>query len=677
MLNMNTTTIHNPTSNAFALVIGINKYHEASGWDSLSAATKDADAMYKFLRTNLNIPADHIVNLRDEEANRKGILNGFKCLHQLTAGSIDPVIVIFYAGHGARTPKPAGWGGSTGIGEIEMICPSDLGTPDPSSETGVVEGIPDRTVGAWLNKLSTDRGNNITLILDCCCSAGLSRSGAPEVDPKYKPRSIENPPPISSKCDEDLFSSLDGTRGLSTTPGFHGQFQDSHVLLAACASDKQAYEYEGRGIFTQRLLSALEKFGILTTTYDSLLTRMKMPIWQTPHMEGTNMNRLIFNVRGRRSDPFLIPGYRKKLDGAKEFSYILEAGAAQGIEPNALFSIHDQNLLDIGTLGQRNPPLGTLSVLSVEPFKSYLQILPSEQKFKIPLVFYARWSDRTRKPILVFSEDQTWLNDAFSEEKKQELGVIVAAKAEDASLIFTIEGDKVCFDRNDTLAKPFLGSRFAYKVDVDDLETVYDIIRAWRHFNHHLSRTSPTDFPKVRMELYYLERDEYDVYSPIGENLIEREPAHLKVEEGNYVGMTIYNESGDSLYPHLFYFDPNDLSIVKWKINAEGMGEGRYDRDSVDSPLPAHSVITVGHGEGEVGGGPWEFIFDEGVDTDVGFFKLFLTASPANFESLAQDNPFDGASRSADEGDMSFERIDPNAWGSKLATVIQLSPNIK
>ena len=121
----------------------------------------DADAVDTYLRTTLNVPKENVINIRNAQASRQGILNSFQRLEKITAPAQQPCIIIFYAGHGARTEKPPQWlDWATDSDFVEMLCPCDIGIELEDGE-GVVEGIPDRTVCYLLNQLSTLRGNNI------------------------------------------------------------------------------------------------------------------------------------------------------------------------------------------------------------------------------------------------------------------------------------------------------------------------------------------------------------------------------------------------------------------------------------------------------------------------------------------------------------------------------------
>ncbi|KAG2007359.1 hypothetical protein CC2G_015053 [Coprinopsis cinerea AmutBmut pab1-1] len=679
---MSTQPQPEPTkSNVYALIIGINTYLAKNEFNDLSAAVSDADSVQSFLLNRLKVPSSHIINLRNTEATRAAILQAFDDLIKITAEEPNPAFIIYYAGHGARAEKPVEWESWATSGTyIELLCPCDIGVI--REDGSVVEGIPDRTICAQLNKISFLRGNNITLILDCCCSAGLNRSAN---DAQYTPRRIENPPPISPQTDTEIITEDEettGTRSLSTAAGFIGKYNDSHVLMAACGREQSAYEHEGKGLFTRQLLGVLQRSGSLTLTYDALLARLKMPAWQTPHFEGKNLNRLIFNVRGSRSDPFLIPVQRTKNENGT-YTYTLEAGLAQGIEPNSRFDAYKENILNRGEGGRRNPVLGSLIATKVDAFTSVLEPLP-EQKFPVPAeqTFFARWSDPSRQPVYIYSKDKDWINSIFPPDVAQRLGVMIADKEDQASLVLTPDPteDVVYFDRNDTLAKPFIGSRFHHTVNKTPPEPIHEVVRAWRHFYYHLSRPSPREFPEVRMELNYLKEEEEDdelILVRTGKNLIEGEPAYVEVktvhdteEEEGYVGMTLFNDGDNYLYPHIFYFDPNDLTIVQWETTQHGAGAAKFKPMGVDCPLPPHSTLPLGYG---TGGEPWQFEFEDGKEKDLGFFKLFITASPANFSSIRQDSPFEATRSSIVPGDpIAKEKLDPNAWGSRIFTVVQL-----
>ena len=109
--------------------------------------------------------------------------------------------------------------------------------------------------------------------------------------------------------------------------------------------------------------------------------------------------------------------------------------------------------------------------------------------------------------------------------------------------------------------------------------------------------------------------------------------------------------------------------------------KGVPGRGRVDTPLLPNSKLTLGHGNGGVT--PWEFVFVDNRDKDIGFFKLLLSTSPANFACLIRrKSPFD-AEAGHRQGEMDKiakdvaelkKELDSSSqvWGVKMATVIQV-----
>jgi hypothetical protein len=143
----------------FALVIGISTYLLPDY--ELKYAASDADRFQDFLIDTLNVPRNHIISLRNEAATRSAIIEAFQTLQNNPQIPKDEAgIIIYFAGHGARTIKPKEWvGWATADEQIELMCPCDIGTVGDSGE--VVQGIPDRTISVLLNRIAELKGNNI------------------------------------------------------------------------------------------------------------------------------------------------------------------------------------------------------------------------------------------------------------------------------------------------------------------------------------------------------------------------------------------------------------------------------------------------------------------------------------------------------------------------------------
>jgi len=555
-----------------------------------------------------------------------------------------------------------------------------------------------------------------TLILDCCCSAGLNRSAA---SPNLIPRQILNAPPLSSKTDRDIpipppppkpaAGSASITRSLKASSGFGGKFHDSHVLLAACAKDRVAFEHNGHGLFTSALMSVLPSIDE-TTTYSTLMKRLKsMPPWcvmkdvspgpsthlllrQVPHCEGNGIDRPIFNLRGERSDPSFIAGERHKRPGETQITVTIEAGHAQGITLGEVFSIHETNR-------SGSPSIGTLVATNVQTSSTTLGQRPGLRPFKIPRNFYAKQIEWTNEPPKVYCEDRIWLERVFPSDKRK---IVAVERPEEADLIIALDGETATISRTDPLINEYVPSPLPHIFDKDAYDDVRTIVGAWQHFNYHLNRKGKNQFKNVRIEMHYLDSIEMqnmyeaEVFKPVGDNLLAEEPAKLYIsneDDDKPLGVTIYNDGDTPLYPYLFYFDPNTLCIRaslslshasllltptlgEWYSGPQGAGQG-----NVNPPLEAHSLLPVGHGNGAQT--PWQFCFDsDDRDKDIGFLKLFLTTSPANFSSIKrEDSPFEKLGKGRTRGYSPVpraleleeeEELDADSWGVKVATLIQL-----
>ena len=106
--------------------------------------------MVDFLVTDLSVSEKQIRVLLNEEASRSGIIQAFIDLRKDTRIKEGYPILIFYAGHGAEVISPERW--ETGDTKIQAIVPHDY---------PVVPYLPDRTIGALIDLISGEKGDNI------------------------------------------------------------------------------------------------------------------------------------------------------------------------------------------------------------------------------------------------------------------------------------------------------------------------------------------------------------------------------------------------------------------------------------------------------------------------------------------------------------------------------------
>ncbi|TFK60693.1 hypothetical protein BDN72DRAFT_965567 [Pluteus cervinus] len=685
-----------PIPTVHALIIGIDTYPK---FHNLTGAARDARRFKKFVRNYLFAEESNIITLLNQAASREAILNGFEKLISNDKINQDDPIIIYFAGHGSRIEKPKEWEDDwpTVTPMIEMMCPSDLDPAAGSWESEEGRGIPDRTIAALLHRLSQKKGDNITLILDCCCSAGLDRG-----DTQYLTRGIAKPPRITAFCDDDIVKLAGPKADRGVQEGFWGKHHASHVLLAACGVNQEAKEVISTrcGVFTNELIKVLtrEDVELNQLTYTSLMNQLRMPNFQTPHCEGQNIGRRLFNKWRSGANPAYIAGTTRtnpEGPGGVEATYVLHAGEVHGVVPGSTYAIHGINI-DEEETPDFNPPLCNAIVGSVTSFTAQLRCVPLEVDTdsppNIPEVFYAKrlTEGEEARQFIVYCNDARWFSSVISADVHRALGFTFISplsnpqslNPELADLRVTYTPQRVSFERKTgTLVSDFVGTR--YRDFFPPHQAKYklkDVIRAALRFKLHLSKQQSSSGDKavqgvlktkVWFELKELDSSNYEGRKPIGRNILlhadpnqsskapkskqdivsDRVVASQDPDEGmddstvtlevkRWYTLIIHNDSDTPLYPYVAFFDPGMLQIDFWYTPAIG-GEAPGSNGGpaqVDFPLPAKSTLGIGYGESSTS--PWTFEFAEGDNCDIGYFKIYLTTKNSDFSSVAQDTPF-------------------------------------
>lgn len=100
----------------------------------------------------------------------------------------------------------------------------------------------------------------------------------------------------------------------------------THVLLAACRQDEQAWESDegGSGLFTSALLDALRNSDLPRLSYAGLMADVGRLHYQTPQCEGRNRDRIIFDGKALGIDKKLVSVRRHGQHGLR-----VEAGVSR------------------------------------------------------------------------------------------------------------------------------------------------------------------------------------------------------------------------------------------------------------------------------------------------------------------------------------------------------------
>lgn len=218
-----------------------------------------------------------VVDLRvGPDATRAGMLSGYDQL--IAASGSGDAAVVYYCGHGYHAVVPdegRSW---------QCIVPTDLRDGSTADWRGIT---------AWELSIKqaqlTARTRNVTVILDCCHSAQLSRSdGVVGAVPRALPH------PVHTGFDRHL-AVLRETYGAAFDAVDPVGDPDA-VRLVACGQSECAFEYpdaEGQyhGVFTDVLIDVLTRVGTALVSWGAIVSAIRAQVLrrfprQRPHVEG-------------------------------------------------------------------------------------------------------------------------------------------------------------------------------------------------------------------------------------------------------------------------------------------------------------------------------------------------------------------------------------------------------
>jgi hypothetical protein len=230
----------------------------------------------------------------EDAATAEGIRGRYRELIEDTGS--DDVAVVYYSGHGARQPNPL-WGTDRTLPRwLQYVVPTDFADRSGNQVRCILaEEL------SLLQQELTAKSRNVTVILDCCHSARMSR------DPTLLPKANEH----LTTPDADL---VQRWRRLYPAARETDDNPDA-VRVVACGPDQVAYESWNPTLASRHgaLTSALA--GVLTHTdaaswtwLDAIeILRSEMPggSFQRPTVEGP-ADRRIFSL-SRRGGSGVLP----------------------------------------------------------------------------------------------------------------------------------------------------------------------------------------------------------------------------------------------------------------------------------------------------------------------------------------------------------------------------------
>ncbi|KAG8715601.1 hypothetical protein FRC11_002488 [Ceratobasidium sp. 423] len=690
-------------SRLYGLIIGINRY-ESEGRQDLRGCVSDAESMFEYFM-DLGVPEDHLLCLFDEQATRKGILAAFES-HLIKNPKIQPhdPIVIFFAGHGDRMTAPASW--HTSDGKVEMILPHDAsyvdsGTDNPSAQAGTrrtntldtdkryIHGIPDMTLAFLLYRLSEEKGNNITVILDSCHSGSgtrgevISRNShdlkAPaipdELDAQLR-KSMSAAYP--SELKQDITSKE--TSGKLMAPSL-----ETHILLAACREDELAQEVPNfgtesggsqcGGVFTTALLKELRRCDLETTSYTTLIRNLLAAHQeqryktservgpQTFQCEGRNQDRLLFSVQYSTSKGkiALIPTSDKSV-------YRVRVGSAQGIVPGTEFRVFWEKM------NPTAPPV-ILVAKNVGSVISQLHGPNPNKPPEIPKDAYAtitKYNDHSNAVRIwvhgSVKRDETWKSVLAGLDP---LPISWATLPKDHDIALLPADEDVRFQGTHLIPGQFVTSHIL-KSSLG-AKRLIEILTPLVYFYFHLKIQNKDAPVRAHLSIKLRELSERTnswgsiIYEVKGDDLFGDSAsagtvATLQADPDKAFGLELVNNSQENLFPYVLYYDFEDYSV-----GALYEPPGR----TVKAPLQAGKSLTIGYGSG--GSHPFQVDFTTpGSGKEYGAFVLLVCSEWVDIAYLQQEPPLGG-----DPYDHRGERRGankPTVWDSVVIRVEVVRP---
>ncbi len=330
-----------------ALLIGIGKYPEESGWKSLNAIN-DIDYLKNILPLR-GFPVANITTLVNENATKEGIEHAVSKL--IAAAKPGDIIMFHFSGHGQQITDDST---DEADGFDEAWVPYDAQarySPTPRPTAPAYRGekhIRDDQVGKWLDSLSRNVGStgSILVCIDACHSGTATRSqqlGVVRGDPtpfKIPGKKNERIVGALGVAENDFFGSDGGTKANVVTFSASSPTQVNYETIDA--------NNKGVGSLTYSFSKALADLPA-NASYSDLFFRVKAMIqaWipaQFPMMEGNGRQQLFAGQYNAAGDAVYVDRW------SGDTAFTVKMGSLQQLSPGAeLLLLDPQTKKEVAT----------------------------------------------------------------------------------------------------------------------------------------------------------------------------------------------------------------------------------------------------------------------------------------------------------------------------------------
>lgn len=324
----------------FALLVGINAYAKVR---QLHGCLHDVQQVENYLKNRT--PFDcRIEKLPDEQATRANLFRLFE--EHLGQANEDDTILFYYSGHGTQEDAAPLWEETDG--KLECLVCYDGGAEKPADYL-----LTDKELRYMIGKLYEKTGAHIVTIFDCCHSGDNTRGLL--VNTAYKneeviKRMVFNPD--NNARYSGAFPQRDWNDFIFSNEikeeAIQGRKPDDflpegiHIQMAACESDQSAVEVSGEGVFTKKLLGALDACTG-NVSYNELSSRirqyLRFSFEQTPkiYVSGNRQGLMAAGFLNRSlTDQATIAEVTYNVKG-----WQLNLGAIHGVDKDTKITVTD------------------------------------------------------------------------------------------------------------------------------------------------------------------------------------------------------------------------------------------------------------------------------------------------------------------------------------------------
>ncbi|KAG8704854.1 hypothetical protein FRC11_009512, partial [Ceratobasidium sp. 423] len=418
-------------------------------------------------------------------------------------------------------------------------------------------------------------------------------------------------------------------------------FSRSHVLLAACGRAEQAYECTecNSGYFTSVLLQVLRSGWLQNLKYKRCFEefpKLRTTSSQSPVCEGDTTGRLFFGVPApvmpTRQASFAMQQLNEQSCG----DYFMKLGEAQGVFPGSKYGIYEDLVFPfrlasgyLPSLSMDRPLWGKFKVYpctdpnsKLYPFYSRCRLDGDAKVPWIPRAKLLKLGRRGIHSLKVFVSEGLKLSLDPNSIVRAKQGMVLVDSVDPgdtSTVLLDTENGFITFRLSG-----FDG--VLYRCD-PDAKRVRRILRSMAHWRWHLSR-EPQNTLKHTIVAELTIHELGDTSS--GPLPVDKDDAiTVKASPTSLYALRVKSHFPRRLYAYLFYFSTASQSIRPLYLRV-------YGSHDIDPSLESKGELTIGYNNDDMIPDALSFA----MAPDEGYFRLFLTTSPGDFDLMDQSSPF-------------------------------------